>query len=68
MGQFVLKQDAFLDYLAKSMAVPSEMITTPMERMELQKQAMAMAQAQAQAQGQPMEQQPNEATAEETVN
>ena len=68
MGQFVLKQDAFLDYLAKSMAVPSEMITTPMERMELQKQAMAMAQAQAQAQGQPMEQQPNEATTEETVN
>jgi len=70
IGQFVLKQDAFLDYLAKSMAVPSEIITTPMERMELQKQAMAMAQAQAQGQGQgqPMEQQPNEATAEETVN
>lgn len=70
MGQFVLKQDAFLDYLAKSMAIPSELITSPMERMELQKQAQALAQAQAQAQSEQMtEQQPNGAIAQDpTVN
>jgi hypothetical protein len=64
MGPFVLKQDAFLDYLAKSMAIPSEMITSPMERMEMQKQAQAMAQAQEQNQ-QMTEQRPNGASPED---
>lgn len=56
-GQFVLKQEAVLDYVAEQMAVPSELITTPEERVEMQKQAMQQMQQQMQMQQQQMAQQ-----------
>lgn len=55
-AQMFVKQDAVIDFIAETMGLPADIITTPEEREQMMQQAMAMAQQQ----GEMSEQQPTE--------